>query len=80
MHEELIGLITLVLVLGILAQWISWWLKLPSILLLLLIPFFRISRLLGRTHRFTIINRTHTSFLRCFFDGCTTAQHDQICQ
>ena len=37
MHEELIALITLVLVLGILAQWISWWLKLPSILLLLLI-------------------------------------------
>jgi NhaP-type Na+/H+ or K+/H+ antiporter len=37
MHEELIGLITFVLVLGILAQWISWWLKLPSILLLLLI-------------------------------------------
>jgi NhaP-type Na+/H+ or K+/H+ antiporter len=37
MHEELIALITLVLVLGIAAQWISWWLKLPSILLLLLI-------------------------------------------
>lgn len=37
MHEELVALITLVLVLGIVAQWISWWLKLPSILLLLLI-------------------------------------------
>ncbi|MEH6569836.1 MAG: sodium:proton antiporter [Halioglobus sp.] len=37
MHEELIALITLILVLGIAAQWISWWLKLPSILLLLLI-------------------------------------------
>lgn len=37
MHEELIALITLVLVLGVAAQWISWWLKLPSILLLLLI-------------------------------------------
>jgi len=37
MHETLIALITLVLVLGIAAQWISWWLKLPSILLLLTI-------------------------------------------
>ena len=37
MHEELIALVTLILVLGIAAQWISWWLKLPSILLLLLI-------------------------------------------
>jgi NhaP-type Na+/H+ or K+/H+ antiporter len=37
MHEHYIALITLVLVLGIAAQWISWWLKLPSILLLLLI-------------------------------------------
>lgn len=37
MHEELIAIITLVLVLGISAQWISWWLKLPSILFLLLI-------------------------------------------
>jgi len=37
MNESLALLITLIIALGIAAQWLSWWMKLPSILLLLII-------------------------------------------
>ncbi len=37
MNESIAVLITLIIALGIAAQWLSWWLKLPSILLLLIV-------------------------------------------
>lgn len=40
MHEHLIVTLTLIGVLGSLAQWFAWWIKLPAILFLLLIGIF----------------------------------------
>lgn len=36
MHEQLLTILVIIVALGIVAQWLAWWLKLPSILFLLI--------------------------------------------